>query len=133
MVEENLSDLSLPGFIEWVGEVIGGRDAYALVAVNKAFPSRARCPIGLIVVLRRNKRTVEPHVVWMPWATSRNKIETIVQFLDDMRRGQTVLILSRPDTRPFWSHLRRYAVLNFKATIDRYYEDEENAQVWQTR
>ena len=67
-------------------------------------------PVGIVGGLYRQE-VLEPHVEWFPWATSRNKIEALLAFIDGMRKDTALLIFTDFEERNFWLRMAQYGVI----------------------
>ena len=77
-------------------------------------------PIG-IFMLKERDWIIEPHVVWFPWASARQKIESVTKLLDDIRRKpwdggfgpekKTAFIRSSKKDSKFFTHIAKYGIL----------------------
>lgn len=69
-----------------------------------------RAPIGIVVEIHIGRR-IEPHVEWLPWASSRNKLEGALKYLNVRRKQAPVIIWSSERDAPFFERLTSYALL----------------------
>ena len=81
---------------------------HVLIAHNAHFDNEM-VPVGLIGA--DVDELTRAHVTWMPWASARNKMETMLRFLNVMRFTRTVLVESAPDSERFWRRMKDYGVL----------------------
>ena len=81
-------------------------------------------PVGLIV-MSYFEDVGYPHVQWFNWATTRTKIETIVSFIQDIRKHTPILITAKEVDAPFFSHLSRYALVRRVGTIKERFGSED--------
>ena len=75
---------------------------------------------------------MEPHVLWLPWATPRNKLETLLHFLNEVRRTHESIIIADPDDKAFFETLCRYAVIRRVGTLERWVRGQDTP-LFQTR
>ena len=88
-------------------------------------------PVGLIVGLVKES-IMEPHVDWFPWATPRQKLETIVRFINEMRMMYVLLVTAREEDWGFFDHIKRYGILRIVGRINGYY-GRGDAMLYQSR
>ena len=69
---------------------------------------------------------------WLAWATDRNKLESIINLLNELRKDGLVLFYSNMDDKKFYTHILRYGIAKRVGTIDGLYEDG-NGALFQTR
>lgn len=70
-------------------------------------------------------------MVWFPWASDRNRLETTVGLLDQLRTDWTVIEFARAKDRAFFDVICRYGVMKRIGTTDDIYE--QPAPTYQTR
>ena len=79
-------------------------------------------PVG-IMVARFNGWEMEPHFMSFPWATPRNKVKSVVAFMQMARyeKGVGVLnVYSGDEDKDFFKHLgKRYGVMYYVGKIPR--------------
>jgi len=69
-------------------------------------------PVGLVgVFLNQRYGYIEPHVIWFEWATTRNKIEAAVKFIDKLRKKVPMMIIVDEDTKSFFTHIERHGII----------------------
>ena len=56
-------------------------------------------------------------MLWMPWATERNKLESSVNFLNDMRKTTTLVWQCEAQDREFFTHVCRYGIARRVGTL----------------
>ena len=88
-------------------------------------------PIGMILVLGAPMH-VEPHADFFPWATPREKLETIVNFLNEIRRQVSTFIFSSEKDTPFFNHICKYGILRRGCKVHHYFGDKD-AMLFYTR
>lgn len=92
-------------------------------------------PVG-IVAAGITEHRMEPHVIWFPWASPRNRLEAAVAFLNEMRKTWQVVIFARPENagpKGLFTVLCKYAVLRPVGTFYRWFGDGEKAMIYQTK
>lgn len=90
--------------------------AYNFVVVED-FNSIANGDMAPICVIQEkfDGWMVEPHIEWFPWATKRNKLRTVVNYLRSLRSHEvyaTVLIKSMKEHVDFFNGIIEYGVLH---------------------
>ncbi len=117
-------------FDEWMGASL--RAMFGMVyALTAPFDGEDR-PVGLVAAHEKDHR-IEPHVIWFPWATPRNKIECSVKFLHSMRFTNVIVIYTPKEDRRFYDHLLRYGMMKVVGPIDDWYGLGKGARMYQTR
>ncbi len=109
-----------------------GGEMWILAAPNDVSSAEGAKPVGLIQG-QVTAHVVEPHVYWFPWATPRNKVETILKYLAGMRFRAVVLVHASETDAVFFDHIAAYQVLRRIGTIHNYYGMMENAVLYQTK
>lgn len=105
---------------------------WILEAPNLNVPSDGMVPVG-IVVANGDRRFIEPHVDWFPWATDRNKVEAALAFLSRVSTQYKVLAFVRPEDKEFYIQMCRYGQLTMGCKILDYYASGEDAYFFYTR
>ena len=97
------------------------------------------CPMGIAVVEEPGSR-LQPHAVWFPWASSRNKIECAAHYLNEMRRQRDprgkfykALILAPEKTWTFFEHMMRRGILKRCGKLDNWFDDGSPAMLFYTK
>ena len=118
----------LPGdeFKYLMETVMEGGEFWILTARNL----EENMPVGIVGGIRKQE-VLEPHVEWFPWATPRNKIETIVVFIEGMRNNTSLLIYTDFEERNFWIRMAQYGVVRRVGTYFR--RDGKVWWIWQER
>lgn len=80
-------------------------------------------PVGVVMV-NFYENAAWPHVIWFPWASSRNKLEGAVFFIQELKKQMPILIIAKESDAPFFSHLSRYALLSRGCKINKHFGDE---------
>lgn len=89
-------------------------------------------PVG-IMACRDEGYRIEPHAVWFDWASSRNKLESALNFFNKIRVTRlAVLFIPQKEIRLFEA-LARYGVIQRRGTVSRFFEDGQFAAIFQTR
>lgn len=105
---------------------------YTLVAKP---PGKEVMPVGLVFAIKPFFQQPVLWIgdfIWFPWASPRNKLETSVHFLNQMRKEWTVIGFAEPDVIPFFEHICRYGVSRRAGTLFDLFEEGPRG-VFQTR
>ena len=65
---------------------------------------------------------LEPHVVWMPWASPRNKIECVVKFVEEM--NDKMLLFVEDSEKSLYFHIRKYGIIRYVGELKYYYDSK---------
>jgi len=110
-------------------------DAKILMGPRNGVP----CPVGLATIGGTGER-LQPHAVWFPWATARNKIECTSDYLNNLRRERSAtgrylkgIIFAREETWTFFNHIMRRGILKRCGKIERWFDDNTPAMLYYTR
>lgn len=93
---------------------------------------KGRLPVGAVFGKYMGPFLLLGDAKWLRWATGRNKIESIVNLLNELRQDSLVLFYSNMDDKKFYTHILRYGIAKRIGTIDGLYDDG-NAALFQTR
>lgn len=84
-------------------------------------------PIGLVVVFSRF-HLLEPHFTWFPWATARNKMESVAAFVHKIRKDHDIdgrpfklFLASDRVSVGFWNHLMEYGLVGRCGWFSRFF------------
>jgi len=69
---------------------------------------------------------------WLGWASERNKIESAVNLLNELRKDGLVMLYSNMADKDFYTHISKHGVIRRVGTIHDLIEDEPVA-LFQTR
>ena len=107
-------------------------EIYALTVKH----TNGRRPVGLMLARITEEigmpARMEPHLMWFPWATPRNKLETTVKWLAEMRLKHLVLIMAPLKEKVFFTHLCRHGVLRVIGKIHRLFGEDDDGMAYQT-
>lgn len=85
-------------------------------------------PVGLVLGwLRPGQRAIEPHVNWMPWASTRIKFESLANYLLHVRKEYKVFVYASEEDERFWRKLCQHRVIGRVAKINDYFAPGEPA------
>ena len=105
-----------------------GAGGEALVFLGKT--RRGEIPVGLVLLVL-NGPYAEPHVVWFPEASPRNRLELALAFLVDLKRNYKVLLWVRERDWKFYDHLCKYGAIRTVGKFRGYFPDGVNAYLFQ--
>jgi hypothetical protein len=122
-------DMEKDAFKQAVADYFQGFNVlYTLLARVRGEPA----PVG-IMATRDGGYRVEPYAVWFPWASPRNKLESLLNFFNKIRVTRLgILFIPEKEIRAF-EVLSRYGVIQRRGTLSRFYEDGQFAAIYQTR
>ena len=122
LIEEGLDEDGFVIAITSIMEEYYLRSGTAIVPTAYFGGRREMAPVGLVLV-DYSQDAFWPHVLWFEWATPRNRIECAVKFLMELKEQGNLLILAEKKDIPFFSHLARYAILNRRCLLKKYFDD----------
>ena len=115
---ENLdSQLSQEDFLDQISQIDDDSSGIHTLKVNDV-------PVGAVVIYGGPYR-VEPHCIWFPWATPRNKLESAVHFLNEIRKEYLAMIFSEKEDSRFFTHICKYGILRRGCKVIGFYEDSD--------
>ena len=79
----------IPSGLEQTAFLQAAADIIALQ--HEVFGGFVKEKMMCIALATFSSHRMEPHVIWFPWATDRNKLELGVKFFADMRKRYKVL------------------------------------------
>lgn len=87
-----------------------------MVDVGIAETQDGRIPVVLFLT-EIQPEFVLPHAYWFPWASARNKLECVLEYLIDLKAQNLLLINVNETLAPFFQHLGKYGILRRVGTI----------------
>lgn len=126
------ADMAGPDWVDHTAEFILAHYAHAYTLLAKT--NEGKRPAGIVLLHQPDKRAAVlwmADVIWFPWATSRNKLESIVNFMNSMRKVWLIFEFAIPAQTSFFDHVCRYGVMRRAGTVFDLYA--EPASVFQTR
>lgn len=115
----NPDGMTAEAFVEAFATYIASRFQVAYTLIAKA-PGKGTIPVGVVfgIIPLHGKPVVWcGDFTWFPWASPRNKLESTVHFMNQMRREWLVLGFADMGTVPFFEHVCRYGVLRRVGTV----------------
>ena len=76
-----------------------------------------------------------PRLVWFPWASVRNHLESSIKFLDEQRKENLILIYDNKKSHSFYVRMAQYGLLKRVGKIDgrlAFWEDGDISILWRT-
>lgn len=111
-VPEGLTEQQFASFI-------GSVDSEAVIVEDDNKQYSGQGPIGIITIVS-NDWKIEPHVEFFPWATPRNVLRTVVQFMQWARNSRKigcVMAYSLEHTKHLFDKACEYGVLHYVGKI----------------
>lgn len=93
---------------------------------------RGERPVG-VVLSRFDEHRLHAEVLWFAWATPRNKLESAVNWINEMRRHFLFLAATTRSGSPFFRHLMKYGILDCTGKVPGWFGDGETAMLWHSR
>ena len=115
--------------------IVNFADVKTMMAPRHGVPS----PVGIAIVERGGSR-IQPHAIWFPWATVRNKIESAAHYLSELRRQRDPngrfykgLIWAPEATWTFFEHMMRRGILKRCGKVENWFYDGSPAMLFYTK
>lgn len=118
-------------FEKWLGMSLVEAGAGQTHILTSKFEGEDR-PVGLVLG-RGARHIMDTAVWWFPWATSRNKLECAVKFLNTMRVTCVVFIAAEESDWRFYDYLLRYGMMHRIGKMHDCFEAGKLAKLYQTR
>lgn len=97
--------------------------------------SLGEIPLGImevnVTVADHIRPQAVPHALWFPEASPRNKIESTVRFLDQLRQSFAVMIVAAEANWMFFNRVCQYGVLRPVGKLRNYHADGSDAMFYQ--
>jgi len=103
--------LSPKEFRDAFSEMAAVRYDFGWMLVSGDRPAGAIFAIGILGLL------FIADTVWFPWATPRQKIETMVHWINEMRRDMKIIEFARPEDKRFWEHIAKHGIMRRVGTV----------------
>jgi hypothetical protein len=124
-----IEDISQDEFRGRTGEYLGLTDiTYTLIGQTK----NGKIPVGLFSGRFNGPVLFMIGVKWFKWASLRNKIETMIHILNELRKEYVVLMLPNFGKKKFYVNIAKHGVIRQVGTVHDVYEDGP-APEYQTR
>jgi hypothetical protein len=92
---------------------------------------RGEIPIGMVNATP-SAGHLQPHVVWFPEASGRNKMECTLKWLVEMKKTWKIDIWANPDDYQFFWHLCKYGVLRTVGKYRKFFPNGHDAYLFQS-
>lgn len=108
---------------------------YVLTAHSHAFKTiEDQVPVGLMELNREAHRMI-PRLMWFPWASARNQLESLIKFLDDQRKDNLILIFDSPKSHSFYIRMAQYGLVKRVGPVSGpipFWENGDISVLWRT-
>ena len=101
---------------------------YILVAET----NKGRIPVGMFSGNFNGPLFFIGSAMWFKWSTDRNKLESAVNALNELRKDYVVIMHNHMDDKKFYEVIAKHGVSRQVGRIFDVYDDCP-AQIWQTR
>jgi hypothetical protein len=108
-------------FLETMAVLIANIDSCDLLF---APTYRGTIPVGMVAAELTDHR-MNPEFIFFPWASARNKLESIVNYVNEFRRGFLIMQASPEEEWRFYTHLAKYGILHRVGKVPDYYSLDE--------
>jgi hypothetical protein len=102
-------------------------DAWVLYATSQR---GAYEPVGYVAVT--TTKVAQPlfiaDTIWFPWASSRNRIESMVNWINEMRRDNLITEYAQMKDKRFFEHICRHGIMRRVGTKHGLYPDGPAAE-----
>lgn len=103
-------------------------NAWVMESVNEGKRRR----VGMLFSVLSGPFHLLGDVTWFPWATDRNKVETIVHFLNESRKENLMMWYCSYEDKRFYDHIARHGIIKRVGKISDLFEGGD-VPFWQTR
>jgi len=122
-------DITQEEFNAWVSGYLDETDrTYILVAET----NKGKIPVGMLSGRFNGPLFFVWNAAWFKWATNRNKYETVVNALNELRKDYVVIMHNHMDDKKFYEIIAKHGVTRQVGRLFDVYDDCP-AQEWQTR
>ena len=122
-------DITQDEFRNRTSDYLGLTDiTYTLIAQT----AKGKIPVGLFGGNFNGPMLFIGDAVWFKWASSRNKLESAIHALNELRKKYIVLLHSTMKDKDFYVNIAKHGVIRRVGTIYDVYEDGP-AAMFQTR
>jgi hypothetical protein len=109
-----------------LNQILGKGEAWVLIAKTP----KGEIPVGLVLAVIAGSYC-EPYAFWFPEASPRNKLETALRFLIDLKQKYRLILWIRPKDWTFFGHLCKYGVVRTVGKYRGYFPDGTDALLFQ--
>lgn len=121
--------MEMEAFKDALGQILAAFNAHYFLMAKNGGESK---PVGFIGAVDNGYR-MEPHALWFPWATDRNRLESWLNFLNKIRVTRLAIVIVPEKELNIYKHLERYGVIQRRGTIIRFFEDGQSAAIYQSK
>lgn len=86
-------------------------------------------PVGLVSISRKDHRG-EPHAVYFPWASDRNKLETTAVFFHTLGKETLMLVLAKSSDDEFYGRVEKLGLITKVGHIPGFWP--EDCTIWRS-
>ena len=101
------------------------------VYIFEALTKRGRIPIGMVTGKFVGGMLWLGDAIWFPWASSRNKYESMVNLFNEVRKHYVGIFTCTLDDKTFYESIAKHGVIRRVGTL--YDVAEDKLAEWQTR
>jgi hypothetical protein len=105
---------------------------YGQCYIVESVTDKGTMPVGVVFGNFTGPFLLLENILWLEWATDRNKIETVVNLLNELRKKYLVLFHSNMKDKDFFVHVAKHGIVRRIGTIYNLYDDGK-AALFQTR
>ena len=88
-------------------------------------------PIGFMIAYSAGA-ALEPHVLWFPWSSPRNRLEAVMQWLNEARKRSGVIVFVQDEDKRLYERLEDFKVLRRAGTLFGYWGNGKPALLFET-
>lgn len=92
--------------------------------------NNALIPVGILAILGNG--AAQPYIAWFPWASTRNKLETIICMIKEFKHSIKFLFYVNTAERNLFELLRSYKLVKRGCRIPAYYANGTSATLYYT-
>jgi hypothetical protein len=124
-----VEDITQDEFRRRTGDYLNLTDTtYTLIGQT----NKGKIPVGMFSGKFNGPMLFIGSAIWFKWASSRNKIETAVHALNELRKEYIVLLHSNMKDKEFYVNIAKHGVIRRVGTVYDVYDDGP-AALFQTR
>lgn len=90
-------------------------------------------PVGVFCGHILRKVLFVADVIWFPWASKRNKLETTLHFINEIREHLVVMEFAKQNDKKHWEHICKYGVMRRVGTVNDLAATGEPIALFQSR
>jgi hypothetical protein len=85
--------------------------------IVESVTNKGRIPVGMVVGKYMGPILYLGDTTWFPWASPRNKMETITNLLNELRRHYIVMLFCNMQDKEFYLNIAKHGVIRRVGTI----------------